>query len=215
MFFCCSVCGPPDVEFSPHQPFAVTAGVGGTDARAAADMLSATDCQGQMKGSRSSLPGGVASGAFPWRVQGQQLTSAELLAAFKQDQRALSNCFSYDGVSGQGTVPQTRSGAASDLNHHAPYSSCSAQQGVTKGGSNLDSFVSHQAQQVGASRGTGFSGVARKEEERGKLPRSFAFFRSRWRRGEHPPTVNRVRTYVEMPIGVDVLRWWISLCSFF
>ncbi|PHJ24962.1 cmcg kinase (incomplete catalytic triad) [Cystoisospora suis] len=165
-----SVCGPPDVDFSPHQPFSVTAGVGGTDSEAAADLLLATDCQGQLKGSRGSLPSGVASGSFPWRVQGQQLTSAELLAAFKQDQRALSSCFSYDGVSGQGAGPQSRSGTASDVNHHLPYSACSAQQGAGKVASNLETFVSHQGQQVAGSRGGGFSGVGRKDEERGWPP---------------------------------------------
>ncbi|KFG60073.1 putative cell-cycle-associated protein kinase SRPK [Toxoplasma gondii RUB] len=160
---------PSDVDFT-QAGFPLTRDMAGSDPRGAVHMLlGGTDSRGQHQGGRNTLPSGTASGTFPWQIQNQQqLASAELLAALKQEQRAVSNCFPYAGM-GSGPTPgaQVKSGAGGDVKQHIPYGPCKAQQLAQAGGSGVDSFASQHHQVAGGGRDNTFSEATRKADERG------------------------------------------------
>ncbi|PFH32728.1 putative cell-cycle-associated protein kinase SRPK [Besnoitia besnoiti] len=165
-----------DLDFSSEA--ALTTDVAGADARGAVHvLLPGADGRSQPQASRSTLPSSSASGSFPWPVQGQQqITSAELLAAFKQDQRQVGSCFSFDSHNA-GPVSsgaQVKAGGASDLKQHIPYGTCAAQQLALAGAPGVESFGSQQVHPIGGGRENAFSGVTRKEDERGWQPTAVA-----------------------------------------
>lgn len=160
---------PSDVDFT--QPgFPLTRDLAGSDARGAVHMLlGGADGRCQHQGSRSTLPSSTASGTFPWQIQNQQqLASAELLAALKQEQRAVSSCFSYAGLGSSATPgAQVKPGGGGDLKQQLSYGSCTAQQLAQTETPGVDSFVSQHAQTAGGGRDNAFSGATRKADERG------------------------------------------------